>query len=363
MKIAYVLDDTLDKSDGVQQAMIAIAEHMRNLGHDVHYIVPTTERTDLANVHVVATYVAMSFNGNSVRTPQPAQRKRVKQLLKTEKFDVLHVQMPFSPLLAGRVMKYTPKHTKIVGTFHILPYNMFSSIGTAILGMVSYRISRRFTSVYGVSAPAVRFMKKTYKLDGSVLGNPIDYNFFSKHGASLARDAGERVVFVGRFDERKGVKQLVEAFRRLHEQGETCEMIMCGKGPLLDELKAYSEKNGLPIQFKGFVTEEEKAQYLGSATIAVFPSTGGESFGIVLTEAMASGANITIGGNNHGYASVLEPWPDALFNANSAEEIALVLQKFLKDAKKRKEIGDAQHQYVRQFDVNTIVQHLLAEAY
>ncbi|MFZ1683909.1 MAG: glycosyltransferase family 4 protein, partial [Candidatus Zixiibacteriota bacterium] len=297
MTIGYVLDDTLDKSDGVQQAMIAIAEKMRSLGHDVHYIVPSCERTDLSQVHRVGRVISLKFNGNSVRTPIWSSRKKIKQLFNDYNFDVIHVQMPYSPIMASKVIMLAPKNTLVIGTFHILPYNFLSSFGTKLIGIFMRRSLNRFDKMFAVSRPALEFMKNSFKVDGSIMPNPINYDYFHRFSFGQKDKTKTRIVFVGRFDERKGVKQLVSAYEMIQNK-DNVELIMCGKGPLWDSIKSKVENQKLNVQMPGFVSEEEKARYLASANIAVLPSTSGEAFGIVLTEAMSAGAEITIGGNN-----------------------------------------------------------------
>ncbi|HMT18849.1 MAG TPA: glycosyltransferase family 4 protein [Candidatus Saccharibacteria bacterium] len=358
MKIAYVLDDTLDKSDGVQQAVLTIADEMKKRGHDVHFIVPETKRTDLENIHIISRYISMRFNGNTVRTPLPASKKAIKLLLAQEKFDVLHVQMPYSPLLAGRIVHLASKTTRVVGTFHILPYNTVARIGTKALGWFLRKNARRFDVVYAVSKPAHDFMVQTFGVSGKVLGNPVNYRYF--HSYSEAECVKGRIVFVGRFDERKGVRQLVEAYEKLDMAGT--ELIMCGKGPQFEAVKMYAETRHLNVVFKGFVSEEEKAQLLASAQVAVFPSVAGESFGIVLIEAMSAGSRVTIAGNNPGYASVMYEWPETLFDPNNINKFAEKLHDALTNDR-YSELGLQQREIVKQFDVTTIVEELIQQAY
>lgn len=353
MIIGYVLDDTLDKSDGVQQAMITIGEKMRSLGHEVHYLVTDTKRADLENIHSLSGYYSMKFNGNSIRTPKPSSKKTIRKLLSEIKFDVLHVQMPYSPLMSARVVKLAPKTTKIFGTFHILPYNFSSRVGTKILGKYLYKTTKQFNKVFAVSEPARIFMKSTFGVDGEVLPNPISYKFFSSFAGNIKP---KRIVFVGRFDERKGVKQLIKTFSLIND-GVT-ELVMCGKGPLWDEVNATVQRDKLNVILPGFVSEEEKAKYLSSADIAIFPSTGGESFGIVLAEAMACGAGITLGGNNPGYSSVLSDWQDTLFNPFDSALLAEKINTFLTDSSRKREIATEQHDYVKNFDVDLITKRL-----
>jgi phosphatidylinositol alpha-mannosyltransferase len=197
-----------------------------------------------------------------------------------------------------------------------------------------------------------------------VLGNPINYRFFNAFAGGNTKDSTQKtkIVYVGRFDVRKGVLQLIKAYEQMTER-KNCELVMCGKGPLLEEAKAYAADNNLVIEFPGFVSEKEKATQLASADIAVFPSISGESFGIVLTEAMASGAQITLGGDNPGYASVLNPWPEVLFDPKDITAFATKLDYFVKNTTKREEIGTAQQAYVKEFDVEAIAQKLIMQAY
>lgn len=362
LTIGYVLDDTLDKSDGVQQAVIAIGEKMRSLGHDVHYIVPYTERTDLTNIHAVAKVIALKFNGNSIRTPIWSSGREIKRLFSEIPFDVLHVMMPYSPVMAARVIHTAPRNVRIVGTFHILPYNHLSKYGTRVLGWVLTRNKRRIMKAVAVSKPALEFMRQDFGLDGTVLANPVDYSFFHSFSKKHTKADNKKIVFVGRFEERKGVRQLLLAYEKML-QDTHAELIMCGRGPLLDEMKTYADKKSLPVSFKGFVSEEEKAQYLARADVAVFPSTGGESFGIVLTEAMAAGVKLTIGGNNAGYASVLEPWQEALFNPDDIHAFATKLTDALNFSDRYRAISKEQHEYVKQFDIESIAHILLTDIY
>ncbi len=356
LTIGYLLDDTLDVSDGVQQAVIAIAEQMREKGHDVHYIVSKTERSDLKNIHSVGKSWSTKFNGNSVRTPLPVSSKTIKELFSKVQFDVIHVQMPYSPLFAAKCIKLAPQKTKIFGTFHILPYSIASIYGTKILARALTKSHKRIKASYAVSEPALNFMNGSFNLDGTVLPNPVNYNFFSK--AKPKKTKGKvNIVFVGRFDERKGVKQLVKAYELLKNK-DKISFTMCGKGPMHDELVKYAKDKELNIEFPGFVSEQEKAELLSGADIAVFPSTSGESFGIVLTEAMSAGAGVTLGGDNPGYASVLHKWGETLFDARNPTFIAETLNTFIDDKPLRNKLGKKQHEDAKNYDINLIVKHL-----
>jgi len=359
MTIGYILDDSLDRSDGVQQAVLAIGEQMSQLGHEVHYIVAETRRTDIPNVHVMSRYLQASFNGNSVRTPRPVSRRKVRELFEQVSFDVLHVQMPYSPFMAGRVIAGAPKHIRIFGTFHILPYNLLASTGTRVLGVMQRRQMQHFVSCFAVSAPALNFMERAFRVQGEVLPNPVRWTFF--HGRKPTTSKKAKIVFVGRFEERKGVLELLRSYADLPQSlKDTTQLILCGAGPLHETAQRLSERLNVAAELPGFVTEDEKADHLASATIAVFPSISGESFGIVLAEAMSAGAGITLGGNNPGYASVLGDWPDVLFDPKDQQAFCATLQRFLTDVALRTKIGAQQHETARNYDIRTVASRLEA---
>ena len=94
LKIAQVIDDTLDSTDGVQQIVLAVGAWLAEQGHEVHYITSSTTRTEPANIHSIAGNMRFKFNGNRVGIPKPASRSKVKQLLAEQDFDVVHVQLP-----------------------------------------------------------------------------------------------------------------------------------------------------------------------------------------------------------------------------------------------------------------------------
>jgi phosphatidylinositol alpha-mannosyltransferase len=269
--------------------------------------------------------------------------------------------MPFSPFMSGRILTHAAAETKLFGTFHILPYGRTSTLGTKMLTYPTKRIVQQFSKVFAVSQPAQQFFEKMYRIPATILPNPIDY--FALHSGIVRSNSKKiHIVYLGRFDKRKGVRQLLHVYASLPDElRHATQLTMCGKGPLLEEMKQTAAKNRLGVHFPGFVDNSQKKSYLADADIAVFPSTSGESFGIVLLEAMAVGAGITIGGNNPGYASVLHPWPSTLFNPNASEEFKQTLVHFITHATERRKIGSAQHAYVRQFDARRVVTTLLHE--
>lgn len=369
MVIGFVLDDTLDKPDGVQHQVLTIGEWMRSRGHEVHYIVAATERTDIPNIHPVSRFVNLTFNGNGVRTPLPASRGAIKKVLKEIHFDAIYVQMPFSPLLGGKVIRALPKNTKLIGMFHIAPYGRISNAATRALGLVSRRYLKYFDHFTFVSEAARDFAKKTFKIHGVYIPNCIDVAKMAKGKKRKAYASGKSktIVFLGRLVERKGALYLLKALAYMKGRGtlpENTRVLIGGKGPLKEKLETYSKAHGLDnyVEFLGFIHDDDKADLLASADVAVFPSTGGESFGIVLIEAMAAGAGIVLGGDNIGYQHVLSDSPNSLFDPKNTIQFASILHTALVDAARIKSINSWQQKTVHQYDVTIVAKKLLSLA-
>lgn len=356
LKVGLVLDDSLDSTDGVQQYVCRIAEWLGAQGHDVHFLVGQTKRTDLPNLHQLSRNLRVRFNGNVMSMPLPTSRQLLRDTLNGLHLDVLHVQTPYSPFMAGRLMRLVPDETAVVGTFHILPYSRLVTAANRVLGIVNKSSSKAFDTVMAVSEPAKMFAKSTYGYDSVVVPNPIRVSDFE---LPRSRTAGLRIIFLGRLVERKGAMWLLKAvayMREHHLYDGDFEVIIGGKGELLILLKRFVDEHGLGdiVSFPGFIPENEKAALLASGDITVFPSISGESFGISLLEALAASRGVVLAGDNPGYRSVMHGFPEQLFDPQDTEAFAGLLAKWLGDAKARGVIRTHQREYVKQFDISVV---------
>ncbi len=363
MKIGFVLDDGLDVPDGVQQYVLTVGNWLADNGHEVHYLVGQTKTNPAGNVHSLSKNISVRFNKNKLTIPLPVSGKKMKNFLEDQKFDVLHVQMPYSPQFAGKVISSAPNKTAIVGTFHILPYGWLSRTGSWLLAKIENKSLSRFDAVVSVSDAAEEFARKTMGIESSILPNAVRLDRF-RAGKPKAEFADKKnVVFLGRLVQRKGSMQLLKAVAVLQKSGlfEDKRCIIIGSGPLDRKLHKFVKDNHLAgyVLFTGQLDEHDKADYFATADLAVLPSLGGESFGIVVVEAIASGAKVTLGGDNPGYRFVLADTPLALINPNKTDEFADKINRLLSDQQLSSQLQSAQQQRIRQFDVNIIGPHLV----
>jgi len=361
MKIGLILDDTLDTPDGVQQYVLQVGAWLSDQGHDVHYLVGQTLRTDIPNLHSLSRNLQVHFNGNRMSMPLPANRHMLRQFLHEMQFDVLHVQVPYSPFMAGRLLKVAPASVAVVGTFHILPYSTLVTLANRALALLNFRSGKRFDKQLSVSAPAQKFAKRIYGYNSVVLPNPVRLEQFF---GAVSNSTELTIVSLGRLVERKGAMQLLRAVLYLRDHAlyeGNFRVLIGGKGELRTALEQFIAQNKLGdiVELVGFVAEEDKAAFLAQADIAVYPSVAGESFGIVLLEAMAVARGVVIGGNNPGYASVLQPYPDQLIDPNDTRQFAEKLAWYLQNPIGRERAALLQRQYVQHFDINEVGRQLL----
>ncbi|HJQ09301.1 MAG TPA: glycosyltransferase family 4 protein [Candidatus Saccharimonadales bacterium] len=364
LKVGMVFDDSLDKPDGVQQYVLVLGRWLERQGHEVHYLVGETKRTDLPRLHSLSRNLKVRFNQNRMAMPLPAQAAGIRALLASEHFDVLHVQVPYSPFLAGKIITRVAPRTAVVGTFHVAPHSGLVTFANRCLRLAVTRSFRRFDAM--IAAPAAAdFAKKTFGVDSERIPLPLELDQFYHASAFPKYAKGHTVVFLGRLVERKGCAQLLQAVAHARQSGiwpVDTRVIICGGGPLEQRLKAYTQEYGLvgTVSFEGYISEADKPRYLASADVAVYPSTGGESFGVVILEAMAAARGIVLAGNNPGYGSILGERPDQLFDPYDVPGLAGKIAAALQNKALRHEARAWQRQYVRQFNTDQVGPQIIA---
>ena len=338
LTIGFVFDDTLDALDGVQQHIITIGTELARRGHDVHYLVGETHHSPVPQTVSLARNVMVSLNGNRMRIPLPVRKREIRAALAHNNYDILHIQAPYSPLFGGRVLECAPQSTGVVATYHIAPIDRRARYGGRALGLVNAHSHRRVDEVIAVSQVAAQYAQFTSHTHGTIIANPVNVEKFATAAHRATRDAAHpHIVFLGRLVPRKGAQLLLDALDYGERHGmfpmPGLHVTIAGDGPLMDDCVQRAARLRTPVQFVGTV-DEGKADLLASADVAVFPAIGGETFGIVLPEAIASGAGVTLAGDNPGYRWTMRGDEDALFSVgpDHARVLAERIERALTDA-------------------------------
>lgn len=366
LKIALVVDDGLDRLDGVQKYTVTIGNYFASLGHEVHYLCGETKRLDIDNIHSLSRNMSVHSNGgNQLTIPLPASKKAIAKVLDKENFDVIHVQTPYSPFLAGRIIEMAhQRKIPIVGTFHILPFSPWLTAGSYLLGFVQQPTIKKFDEFWSVSEPAQEFAKRCFRINSEVLPNPVVIDDFKPKAPRKRNDNTiVHLAYLNRLVKRKGCMELLQALKWALDSGKVSKRVhldICSDGYDRQRLEKFVYDNQLNdiVDFRGYVSDNEKAEYLQRADIAVFPSLGGESFGIVLIEAMASQSGVVIGGNNPGYSSVLKS-EEVLFDPKDTQNFGQLLVDLINDSAKRQRLHNEQQKMVLQFDITKVGDEIL----
>lgn len=219
--------------------------------------------------------------------------KKVKNVLDIHKFDILHFHSPLNPFLNFVVLKNSKSIN--IGTFHAYAEkNIFCSIFRKTLE----KYLKRLDGIICVSCAAKEFLTKYFDVKVEIIPNGIDLDRFKTGLEKIKRfdDGKINILFVGRNTERKGAKYLLKAFEIIKEKIKNVRLIMVGKG--------FDNYEGKDIFFEGAITPENLPYYYATADIYCSPAIYGESFGIILLEAMACSVPV-VASDIKGYNEVI----------------------------------------------------------
>jgi phosphatidylinositol alpha-mannosyltransferase len=218
------------------------------------------------------------------------------------------------------------------------------------------RFARRLHGRIAVSAAARHFIDRYFPGDYKVIPNGVDIaRLASAQPVARYRDGTLNILFVGRFESRKGALYLLKAYRQLRQRGFNCRLLLVGTGPQEREIRRYIATRRLTgVELLGRVSDEDKARYFATADVYVSPATGGESFGIVLLEAMAAGTAIVCS-DIHGYKGVVRRDQQALLvPPRDVKALTEALARVLGDAELRARLGAAGRERAPQFSWQNI---------
>ncbi len=292
LRIGMVCPYGWDIPGGVQIHVRELAEHFIAQGHYVSVIAPVSDDDAIVDPWLVnaGRPVPIPFNGSVARVLfGPIAASRVRQWIAQGDFDVLHMHEPGIPSIS--LLACWSSEGAMVGTFHASTPKLraIASVGPLIEPMIE-KLSARIA----VSEMAQATLNNLYGTEAVVIPNGIDCARFAKGRAEKTPSAGHpRIGFLGRFEEnRKGLPLLLEALPKILKAIPNVELVVAGPGEPEKIISKIDPQIAKQITFLGRLSEIEKVNFLSSLDLYVAPNTGGESFGIILAEAMASGAPV-----------------------------------------------------------------------
>lgn len=302
MRAMLVCPYSLSVPGGVQAQVLGLARALRVHGVDASVVAPCDDAPPEPGVIPVGRSVPLASNGSVAPIAlDPSAAARTLAAIRGEQPDVLHLHEPLSPgpTLAALLGSAVPK----VGTFHASGsapaalYRVFRPIVRA----AARRLAVRTAVSEDARGVAERALGGAYR----VLPNAVDVDRFAKAEPWPRPEGGRPVIlFVGRHEERKGLAVLLEAFVGV---GRETTLWVAGEGP---QTKALRAREVPGVEWLGCISDTEKARRMRAATVFCAPSLGGESFGIVLLEAMAAGVPV-LASDIPGYRDVARPGREA----------------------------------------------------
>lgn len=362
MKIGLVSPYYMDKFGGVQNQILAIKDELDKRGHEVKIIAPRpkkSKRNGDGDTILLGRSRELKFKApfhTTFPVAASVEADEIEEMLKAQQFDVLHVHEPWLPMLAYQIV--LKANCPIVGTLHAKwPETRVSNSLEKVIAPYIKGAEKRLDRITAVSEVAGSYAHSKLKKPITIIPNGINLDEFASHKVSKDyRRLNEKLlVFIGRLERRKGVLYLLKAFRHLKDQDPSWRLVIAGSGPRQKVLDKYiKEYNIKDVEFWGHVDEQTKKDLLKQCDIYCSPAPYGESFGIVLLEAMASGA-VTVAGDNPGYSSVMQKTGRlSLINPKHTSEFVRRLQLLAEDQSLRQSWLDWAHEYVKEYDYQQI---------
>ena len=353
MRIGLVCPYDWSSPGGVKQHVHDLARSLIDLGHYVNVLTPATDESNLPDfVTSAGTAIGLPYNGSVARIKfDPPAFSRTRAWIRSHKFDILHLHEPTSP--SPSIIAAWSARGPIVATHHTSNERSYAAKNMQfLLQPMMEKISARIA----VSEEARRTMVTHLGGDAVIIPNGVRVSDFTKF-PSKNIDAGPfRILFLGRIDEpRKGLKVLLNALPKVLEKFPDLICQIVGPGEL-EKIDPKIEKN---LEFKGMLSTIEKARAYASSDVYLAPNLGGESFGIVLLEAMSAGA-VVLASDLPAFQKVLvQGKAGALFETGNSDALAQELITLLSDQTRRSQLRNLGFARAKEFDWSNIVKQIL----
>ena len=359
MRIGIVCPYNYFRPGGVQFCIRDIAHYLEERGHYVRVIVPKPRIVPKdIDKNVLLVGGSTEFNtpfATKADLGISTSNEKIDALFAEQKFDVVHFHEPGIPVLSAQLISRSIAAN--VGTMHAtLPEGVVTKSFEKLMIPFAKYLEPKIDIITAVSSVA-KTTALLYSPQATIRIVPNGIQL-SHYAIKKRRQIGPQktICFIGRLEKRKGVRYLIDAYADLRKTHHNVRLVIAGDGRLRKSLEARVEKYDIPdVEFRGFISEQEKIDLLQTADLYCSPALYGESFGMVLLEAMAAGC-VVVAGNNPGYASVLqERGRLSLVNPLSTIDFSQRLELLLYDQDVRDIWLSWANKYVIQFDYSHVV--------
>lgn len=359
LRIGIVCPYSMDAPGGVQIHVTDLAARLIALGHHVSVLAPAEDDTELPDfVEATGRSVAVRYNGSVARLAfGPVTARRVHTWLEDGDFDVVHIHEPLSPSVS--LLALWQAEVPVVATFH-------TATDRSRAMQVAYPMLRptleRITARIAVSEEARRTVVEHIGGDAVIIPNGVElalYRAATRQERWTGTPERPTLAFLGRTDEpRKGLGVLLEALPTLVERVPGVRVVVAGRGDLSQAREVAQALPGT-LELLGEVTEQDKADLLRSVDLYIAPQTGGESFGIVLVEAMAAGAAV-VASDLSAFRRVLqEGRSGVLFATGDPAALADAVATTLADPERAQRVRDNAATWCQQYDWDVVTAQVL----
>jgi len=354
-RIGIVCPYGWDTPGGVQSHVGDLAQYLIRQGHFVSVLAPAIDEDNLPDfVSSAGRPIAIPYNGAVARVLfGPIAFSRVRQWISNGNFDVLHLHEPAIPSIS--LLACWAAEGPMVGTFHAAAKRQKVTFAVApILEPVIEKLTARIA----VSEAARETLTEHLETDAIVVPNGI-YADLYRDGVIDQRWTGNTLGFIGRFEEkRKGLDVLVAALPTIISQFPDLKVFVAGPGDAQEVLKEIEPHLHSRFEFLGRISESEKANFLASVGLYIAPNTGGESFGIILAEALAAGASV-VASDIPAFDSLLGHGAyGTLFTSEDRHDLSQKVIALLGDEKSRKEIAGRGKSYAQEFNWDVVAEKI-----
>lgn len=358
MKIGIVCPYNILKGGGVQEHVRAVHAELVKRGYDAKIITPQPRDSDtleLPNVIFVGTSTDFRSPTHTSIQISSSVGDKIAQLLEREQFDILHFHEPWVPDLSRQIL--TRSNAINIATFHAkVPETLMSRSIVKVVTPYMKSVLKYFHLYTAVSASATEYARSLTDDPIHIVPNGIDLKAYQKPTKRPQPTGLKSILYIGRLERRKGLKYLLQAYKLLSETDSQVRLILAGDGPEREKLELLAEDLELPnVEFLGYISDQQKHELLDSADLFCSPAVFGESFGIVLLEAMATGL-VTVAGNNSGYRDLMSGFGAiSIVDPHDGEEFARRLKLLLNEPDLRRLWQKWAASYVQQFNYTHIV--------